>query len=189
MQSLKFAGWQQSKAGARSFAIRKGWILPSWATCDSCVWYQQDMRYHIWSSNATSYRKAIFMALSLPYFLFPLLNACWIWHMISDQDLLNVKMVHITSWKIFLNLMNLHILIFFISVQSILILLEQRVTENNFVFVLLEKMQSFITPYGFLSCNVSPFCMREMLNRSTGYFIWIRVIVLQPLMYSFLFCL
>lgn len=39
--------------------------------------------------------------------------------------------------------MNLHILIFFISVQSILILLEQRVPENNFVFVLCEKNALF----------------------------------------------
>jgi len=39
--------------------------------------------------------------------------------------------------------MNLHILIFFISVQSILILLEQRVPENNNVFVLCEKNAVF----------------------------------------------
>lgn len=39
--------------------------------------------------------------------------------------------------------MNLHILIFFTSVQSILILLEQRVPESNFAFMLYEKNALF----------------------------------------------
>lgn len=75
MKSLKFTGLQQWKDRARSFAIGKGQILPSWTSSDSCIWFQQGMRYHIWSSKAVSYRKSIFMPSFLLYFLFPLLTA------------------------------------------------------------------------------------------------------------------
>lgn len=77
--------------------------------------------------------------------------------------------------------MNLHILIFFTSVQSILILLEQRVPESNFAFMLCEKNALF---YDSLSGNVSTSCIREMLNRDTGYFMCISLIIWQPLIYS-----
>lgn len=41
-----------------------------------------------------------------------------------------------------------------------------------------------MTPYGFLSGNVSTSCIREMLNRDTGYFMCISLIIWQPLIYS-----
>lgn len=100
MRSLKFTGLQQWKDRARSFAIGKGQILPSWTTCDSCIWCHQGMRYHIWSSNAISYRKTIFMPLSLLYFIF----LCWLYAGVGTwyQTIIYlVRMVSITCRKIF----------------------------------------------------------------------------------------
>lgn len=63
--------------------------------------------------------------------------------MMSKQDLFNLEMCLQLLKKYFLSFMNLHSLVFFICIKSILILLEQRIPENNFVVVLWEKNAVF----------------------------------------------
>lgn len=96
--------------------------------------------WEIQSHNAIFYTKSIFMAPSHAF-----CSLSWMYAGIGMICIIQSRICLIERWclehleKYFLNFMNLHILVFFICIQSILILLEQRIPGNNFVLVLWEK--------------------------------------------------
>lgn len=112
--------------------------------------------------------------------------------MISEQDLFNPEMclVFITFWKIFLELREFAYSSF-LHMHSVHFNFARTKNFREWfcIGVVRNKCSLLSLLMDFYYVTFPPFWMRETLNRSTGYFICIRLIILKPLIYFFLFCL